>query len=58
MLRSGLRRQRPAGPDGGEEEHLHRDAVLDGPGGHRLRREPGRHLRLQGEDLRRAAQPD
>lgn len=33
---SGLWRERPAGPYGGPEEHVHRDAVLDGPGGHRL----------------------
>lgn len=52
VLRSGLWRQRSAGSDGGATEHLHRDAVLDGPRGHRLRREPRRHLRLQGEDLR------
>lgn len=37
VLPSGLWRQRSAGPDGGAEEHLHRDAVLDGPRGHRLR---------------------
>ncbi len=52
LLRSGLRRQRSAGSNRGPQEHLHRDAVLDGSGGHRLRREPRRHVRLQGNDGR------
>jgi len=49
---SGLRRVGPVGPHGGAEEHVHRDAVLDGPGGHRLRREPRSHVRLQGASNR------
>lgn len=49
---SGLWRERPARPDSGEEEHLHRDPLLDGTRGHRLRREPRRHVRLQSKSLR------
>ncbi|VCX42796.1 unnamed protein product, partial [Gulo gulo] len=43
---SGFRGECPAGPHRGQAEHFHRDPLLDGPRGHRLRREPRRHLRL------------
>jgi hypothetical protein len=33
------------------QEHLYRYALLDGPGGDRLRREPGRHVRQQERPL-------
>lgn len=36
LFLSGLWCERTAGPDRRAEEHLHRDAVLDGSGGHRL----------------------
>lgn len=48
LIHSGFWCQRPAGQNGGQEEHLHRNALLDGPGGHCLWWKPWCHLRLQG----------
>lgn len=48
LIRSGFWCQRPAGQNGGQEKHLHRNALLDGPGGHCLWWKPWCHLRLQG----------
>lgn len=48
LFLSGFRGERAVGQDCGPQEYLHRHALLDGSGGHRLRREPRLHLRLQG----------
>lgn len=45
---SGLWCFGPVGQNSREEEYVYRDAILDGTGGYRLRREPWRHVRLQG----------
>ena len=42
---SRLRRERLAQQDDPPAQHVHRHPILDGPGGHSLRREPGRDLR-------------
>ena len=48
LIRSGFWCQCSAGQNGGQEKHLHWDALLDGPRGHCLRWKSRCHLRLQG----------
>ena len=48
---SGLWCECSAGPHSRSKEHLHRDALLDGSGGHCLWWKPRCYLRLQGKEL-------
>lgn len=48
LIHSGFWCQRSAGQNGGQEKHLHWNALLDGPRGHCLRWKSRCHLRLQG----------
>lgn len=48
LIHSGFWCQCSAGQNGGQEKHLHWNALLDGPRGHCLRWKSRCHLRLQG----------
>lgn len=51
LFPSGLWCECSAGPHSRSKEHLHRDALLDGSGGHCLWWKPRCYLRLQGKEL-------